>query len=157
MAIQFKYFQIPARGDESQVQQLNAFLSSVQVLQVKHEFVSFQDASFWCVMVEYLQGKAVANRTGEKKRKDYREILSPEDFALFVKFREWRKERAAGEQVPVYTILTNEQLAHIAQNKPGDIGALREVEGIGEARSARYGAEILAILHNENRKPGESG
>jgi superfamily II DNA helicase RecQ len=44
---------------------------------------------------------------------DYREKLSPEDFDVFSKIREIRKQLAAADSVPVYTICTNEQLAQM--------------------------------------------
>lgn len=74
-----------------------------------------------------------------KQRVDYKEVLSPEDFALFAKLRDWRKATAEQEGIPVYAVLTNEQLAAITTKRPGSISQLREVEGIGEAKAGRYG------------------
>ena len=51
---------------------------------------------------------------GGKQRVDYKEVLSPADFALFAKLRDWRKATAEQEGIPVYAVLTNEQLAAIA-------------------------------------------
>ena len=38
-------------------------------------------------------------------------MLKPEEFEVFSRLREWRKAAAEKEGVPVYTVLTNEQLA----------------------------------------------
>ena len=53
---------------------------------------------------------------GEARGKvDYREVLSPEQFAAFVKLRALRQAIAKDEAVPVYVIFTNEQLAAMVQ------------------------------------------
>ena len=44
---------------------------------------------------------------------DYKEILKSEDFAVFARLRDLRKEIAQAEAVPVYTVFTNEQLAQL--------------------------------------------
>lgn len=69
--------------------------------------------------MEYLDSPRA--RTGQKPRRtDYREILSPSEFALFAKLRELRKWLAAQEGVPVYAVLTNEQMAALGRaNVPG--------------------------------------
>ena len=72
--------------------------------------------------------------------------MSPEDFAVFAKLRDWRKERAEKEGVPVYTVFTNEQLSKIAVGKPDNEKQLREVEGIGEAKAGKYGKDVLEAL-----------
>lgn len=46
----------------------------------------------------------------EKPKIDYRDILKPEDFTIYSKLREIRKEIAEKNGVPVYTVFTNEQL-----------------------------------------------
>jgi len=60
--------------------------------------------------------------------------LSQEDFALFVKLRDWRKQAASLEAVPVYTIFTNEQLAAIAQKRTATLSDLKTINGVGESR-----------------------
>ena len=50
------------------------------------------------------RGKTGGQRGGasERGRVDYREVLSPEQFALFVKLRALRQGIAKDEAVPVY-------------------------------------------------------
>jgi superfamily II DNA helicase RecQ len=149
MSIQFRYFMVPTMDTAEAEQELNRFLRSVRVLTVRHEFVQANGSPCWYAAVEYLQGgggeEGNEAKTG-RKGKDYREILPPEDFAIYSQLREWRKKRAEQEQVPVYTILTNEQLAKIAGFRPDNLSGLREIEGIGEARVTKYGSELLVIL-----------
>lgn len=119
------------------------------MLTVHREFVGQGDNSFWALAVEFLEGPAPSgpgSARGGKPRVDYKEVLSPADFALFAKLRDWRKATAEQEGVPVYAILTNEQLAGIATKRPASLAALREVEGIGEAKGGKYGAAVLAVV-----------
>jgi DNA helicase-2/ATP-dependent DNA helicase PcrA len=48
--------------------------------------------------------------------------------------------------VPVYAVLTNEQLAAVATKRPASAAALREVEGIGEAKAGKYGSAVLGLM-----------
>jgi len=43
-------------------------------------------------------------------------------------------------------IANNKQLARMIRNKPSSREALSKVEGIGEAKIAKYGDQILEIL-----------
>ena len=131
--------------------ELNRFLGSVRVLTVHREFVNNGDNSFWGLAVEYLDSdrkKGNSDTGSGRKRIDYREILPPEDFELFSRLREWRKEVAARESVPVYAIFTNDQLARISGARTTTKVALREIEGIGEAKASKYGEAVLEIVAN---------
>lgn len=144
--MQYRFFTIPITNPVDSEKELNAFLGSRRVLVVQREFVSNGENSFWALAVEYLANNRESRQPNNgKKRIDYREILSTEDFALFSKLREWRKETAEKEAVPVYTVFTNEQLAKIACNRISTVDALREIEGVGEARIRKY-SEILELL-----------
>ena len=152
MPVQFKIFMIPARYDTAAQDELNAFLRTVRALTVHHEFVHNGDASYWNFCVEYMTdgsgpeaGTRSAGKSG-RNRIDYKETLSPEDFAVFAKLRDWRKDAAAREAVPVYTVFTNDQLAHMAWNRPDSLAALGGIDGIGDGRVKKYGRAVLAII-----------
>lgn len=148
--MQWAFFRVPVAGG-APAEELNRFLRSVRVLVAHREFVCQGDASFWAMAVEYFASDAAASsapaprREGER-RVDYKALLSPEDFSLFVRLREWRKARAEAEATPVYTICTNEQLAEIARRRCSSLAALGEIEGIGQGRLDKYGQALLAVL-----------
>jgi superfamily II DNA helicase RecQ len=89
--------------------------------------------------------------------KDYKEILSPDDFAVFAKLRELRKEMAQAEAVPVYTIFTNEQLAQMVQDRCGSKADLEKVAGVGDARIEKYGPRFLGLLQDQWKDSNEAG
>ncbi|MBW2709376.1 MAG: HRDC domain-containing protein [Deltaproteobacteria bacterium] len=146
MTIQYKFFTIPLKATREVETELNHFLRSQRVLTVHREFVSQGENSFWTMAVEYMSDGNTPQKTTGKKRVDYREVLSSEDFALFVKLRDWRKQAAEKEAVPVYTIFTNEQLAEMAKRKVKSKADLKEISGVGEARAKNYGDAVLGIM-----------
>lgn len=125
--------------------EVNKFLRSVRVLQVQKEFVNLGSQSFWSLCVEYIESSAVrAKNAGPKV--DYKEVLSPEDFELFAKLRELRKELATEEAIPVYAVCTNEQLAEIAKQRPVTLSALKKIDGLGDAKVEKYGERLVQFL-----------
>ena len=156
----FKFFIIPVQGLEQAENELNAFLRSHKVLAVDRRWVDQGANSFWSFCVDYLErgagGGPGSRQQKEREKVDYREVLSPEDFAIFAKLRELRKEIAQAEAVPVYTIFTNEQLAQMVQSKVTTKTALEGIAGVGDARIEKYGTRILAFLQQEWKETGEA-
>jgi superfamily II DNA helicase RecQ len=144
--MQLKLFVLPVKNLNAAEAEMNAFLRSHRMLAVKKEFVDDGENSFWTFCVEYLEsapgGNGGVGLSGRPKV-DYKEVLKPEEFEVFSRLREWRKGVAEKEGVPVYTVLTNEQLAQMVQRKVSSKAALKEIEGVGEARVEKYGAALL--------------
>ena len=114
----FQFFVVPVHDSGSATQELNSFLVSHKVLAVERQFVAAGPDSFWAICVDHWQVAGGAARPDGARRNvstatriDYKDRLSPADFKLFLKLREWRKQTAQAEAVPVYAIFTNEQLA----------------------------------------------
>jgi superfamily II DNA helicase RecQ len=138
-AMAFKFFTIPLRDVLSVASELNAFLGSHRVLGVDRQMVDRGANSFWTLCVEYLPGvvSAAAPSFDKKGRIDYREVLPPEDFLVFVKLRDLRKQLAQAEAAPVYTIFTNDQLAEMVRRRLTTLTDLQTIVGVGEARVAK--------------------
>jgi superfamily II DNA helicase RecQ len=151
MSLQYKFFRVPVKSMELWEDEINRFLRSVKVVHIERKFIDQGENSFWAMAIEYLSGVAgpQAGMDPRKRAKvDYKELLSPEDFSVFVNLREWRKSVASQEGVPVYVIFTNEQLAQIAEKRVVTLADLEKIEGIGESRIAKYGKEIIKIVSN---------
>lgn len=76
----------------------------------------------------------------------WRSVLRDESVKLLEELRAWRSARARAEAVPAYVILTNIQLAHVANERPRTLTALGSVPGIGGSRVERYGRDILEVV-----------
>lgn len=145
--MQLKLFIVPVKNVAAAEAEMNVFLRGHRVLAVKKEFVPDGENSFWTFCVEYLDSPGTgAAPTGRLPKVDYKEVLKPEEFEVFSRLREWRKAVAEKEGVPVYAILTNEQLAQVVQRKVTSRAGLKEIEGVGEARIEKYGEAVLAVL-----------
>src|ERR1017187_5484733 len=146
--MQLKVFILPIKNLGAAEAEMNAFLRGHRVLAVKKEFVADGENSFWTFCVEYLDGGGGGGLLpgGKLPKVDYKEVLKPEEFEVFSRLREWRKSVAEKEGVPVYTVLTNEQLAQMVQKKVNSKAGLKEIEGIGDARVEKYGEGVLRVL-----------
>jgi superfamily II DNA helicase RecQ len=157
----FKFFTVPIQDDGSAERALNEFLQRHRVLAVDRRWVEQGAASFWSFCVDFLEVTTNANRSprdGSSRNKvDYREVLSPEDFAVFARLRELRKEIAQAEAVPVYTVFTNEQLAQMVQNRAASKAALEKIAGVGNARIEKYGPRVLELLKGVWKSNNETG
>jgi len=78
--------------------------------------------------------------------------LSPENFAIFAKLRDWRKETAAREAIQLYNVFMNDQLAVMVEKKIITKDGLRGIDGVGDARVKKYGDAVIAILKEEFSK-----
>jgi superfamily II DNA helicase RecQ len=152
--MQLKAFMIPVHDGGAATEEVNAFLRSNRILSVDRHFVQDGANSVWAICVSYL-GEANRAQTASAKRSkvDYREVLSEADFAVFAKLRDLRKELAEREAIPAYALFTNEQLAAMVQKRVRNGAALKEIEGVGEARATKYGAAFLQVLCAEEAPP----
>jgi ATP-dependent DNA helicase RecQ len=68
------------------------------------------------------------------------------DDGLFEQLRAWRGERARSDGVPAYVVFADATLRQIAALRPGSLGELASVKGVGPAKLERYGGEVLSVL-----------
>ncbi len=157
--MQYRFFDIPAADAEQAEQDLNRFVRGHRVVSVQRELVREAGGAYWALCVEYLEGAggSGAGKAGGRPRVDYKEVLSEEDFALYSRLRERRRELAEKEAVPVYAVCTNEQLAEMVKRRAAGAAGLREIDGFGEAKAAKYGASFLEILAPAGETHAENG
>lgn len=72
--------------------------------------------------------------------------MSDDEFALFARLRELRKKIAEEEAIPPYAIFTNEQLADMVRKKVTTLQAMKEINGIGDAKISKYGQVFLGSM-----------
>jgi ATP-dependent DNA helicase RecQ len=70
--------------------------------------------------------------------------LSPEDAEVFEKLRAWRKDAAEGK--PPYVVFNDATLREIASARPGSLPELSAINGVGAAKLAKYGEQVLQLL-----------
>ena len=94
LIVPYRFFVIPVRTSAGAEEELNRFLQSHRVLSVDRRWVDQGSESFWSFCVDYLEtgqaGSALNRGPGDRGKVDYREVLKPDEFALFVKLRALR-------------------------------------------------------------------
>ena len=150
------FFTIPVQAGAETAEELNRLLSSARILTVDRQFVADGENSFWSICVVSQTGPLRGGKSQSgKKGIDYREVLSAEDFAVYAKLRDLRKQLAERDGVPPYAVFTNEQLAAIVQGRVDNLTALKAIDGIGDARVEKYGLSVLTLLQGLSGKPQE--
>lgn len=65
---------------------------------------------------------------------------------LFEKLRALRKDLAQEQGVPPYVIFHDATLKQMAEVRPADLAAMKEISGVGETKLERYGEAFLKVV-----------
>ncbi len=76
------------------------------------------------------------------------------DPELLERLREWRRQLARQRHVPAYVIVNDRTLRDLSWRKPATAHELLEAHGIGEAKAAKFGDDLLAIIREFSSPPG---
>lgn len=119
---------------------LRRFLTNKSVKSVRPEFFQVNGRAYWSVFLEY---EVVLSEEDGKAGEDG---LDEPQRLLLTRLREWRKERAEKEGIPVFIIATNKELLAVVKQTPGTKEALRQIHGFGRKKIDKYGEPLLDIV-----------
>lgn len=153
--MQLKFFTIPLYAGEAEAD-LNKFLRSVKVIDIRRELVMTSESACWSICVLYMphagthpaaefSASAQAKTFSGKGRIDYREVLPPEEFALFSELRNIRKQIAEADSVPPYVVFTDAELAEIVRAHECTPQSLIKIKGIGANKVEKYGIRFCEM------------
>lgn len=135
------------------------FLKDKELISFKEYFFVRNDIPYLTFVLSYFPHRAEADpklSTKEKKQEAWRENLSEADMGMFNLLRDWRSQKSKKEGVPPYILFTNQQLADIVKKRPQSLAELTQIDGIGNGKSQKYGAEILGITKIDSGAQMES-
>ena len=89
---------------------------------------------------------APTSSSGSRRRRQAVVSTNPEDTALFDALRARRLELARAEGMPPYVVASDRTLRELAEVRPRSIAQLQEIYGIGPAKAAKYGEDLLAVV-----------
>lgn len=72
------------------------------------------------------------------------------DKDLFIKLKEWRRNKASKEGIKPYIIFSDSSLIEIVNNLPKNEEELIQIRGVGEKKVFKYGKEILQIINTKD-------
>ena len=146
--MQIKLFTIPILGGEQLIEEMNVFLRSKKILQVRERLISNEsEGSFWCFAVRYVDDVAAAER--ERARVDYQKVLDEAAFKRFLALKLIRREVAQADAVPPYAVFTDSELAELAKLEPLTLEGMKTLKDIGEKKVEKYGRFFLPALEDE--------
>ncbi len=126
---------------------LREFIKDKDVHSIRDHFFIRNDMPYLAMTVTYSMPAQLLPqpRNDAKKDESWRELIGEKGMPLFNTLRDWRNERAKKEGLSPYIIFTNRQLASIVAARPESLTKLAEVEGIGKAKTEKYGKDILKL------------
>jgi len=116
---------------------ITQFCLSKKVHQMSAHFFQQDGRHFWSVAIQYeivLKGEDKIRALDDAQR------------LLYERLREWRKEHAAKQGIPVYLVATNAQLLQMIQFKCRSLESLKQIKGFGRKRLEKYGRLLLAVI-----------
>jgi superfamily II DNA helicase RecQ len=124
---------------------LQEFIVDKEVIEYSEHFFVHERTPYLTVLLAY-RGASEDKRRRPGPGPDFRQEMDDVEKEAFDGLKAWRMARARLEGIPPYMIASNKQLAKMITMRVGSRSALSSIEGIGEAKSAKYGEEILLVL-----------
>jgi superfamily II DNA helicase RecQ len=143
---QYVSFFVSPFGEKSVCDELNGFLKSNRIVNVEKRLIDGERGTGWLFLVEYGGEHKSQPNASSSPRVDYREILNAQEYALFDKLRQIRKDLAEKQGIPVYAVFTNDHLASMVKTRPTTLKDIAALPGVGEARVKQYGAVFIKAL-----------
>jgi RecQ family ATP-dependent DNA helicase len=69
---------------------------------------------------------------------------------LVERLKEWRRQQAAENKAPAYTVLTDRAIIGIASAKPSTLSELLKVHGVGPSVLDKYGKQVLQLIASQH-------
>jgi superfamily II DNA helicase RecQ len=147
--MQVQIFSIPAYDSQIFMDEMNTFLLSHKIIDVKRRFVENDFNSYWSFCVRWVENSQPTTVNQQQKAKiDYRETLDEKTFKIYSHLREIRKKIAEDEKIPLYAIFSNEELASIAGLNEITVENIISIKGIGSKKVEKYGKLFIEQSKN---------
>ncbi len=145
---QFMTFFVSPFSEPSSHAELNNFLKSHRIINVEKRLIDGERGTGWVFLVEYsdIDGSKAGYTMSSKI--DWRDVLTPSQFAVYDWLRKRRKEISDKTKIPLYGILSNEQLALMSQNLPKTKEDFLKIKGINESKYKQWGEVFLKAIES---------
>lgn len=125
------------------------FCLNKRVHKLESQFFQQEGKAYWSVSVHY----DIVTKGEDKTRA----LLDENEKVLYERLREWRKETAHADGIPVYLIANNKQLVEVIRRNVQTLESLKSIKGFGRKKIENYGRRLLAFLkaYHETEKTKE--
>jgi ATP-dependent DNA helicase RecQ len=124
---------------------LQDFITDKEVIDFSEHFFIHQKTPYLTILLSY-RVLADDEKRKNKSRPDPAKELDEQERQAYGALRSWRAARARQEGIPPYMIANNKQLAKMIKLRATNRAALASVGGIGDAKTTKYGDEILQTI-----------
>lgn len=143
---QFMTFFISPFSEPSSHAELNNFLKSHRIINVEKRLIDGERGTGWVFLVEYSDNAGTKSSYTMSAKIDWRDVLTPSQFAVYDLLRKKRKEIGEKTKIPLYGILSNEQLALMSQNPPKTKEEFLKIKGVNDQKYRQFGEQFLEII-----------
>lgn len=102
-----------------------------------------------------LEGKEQVRQRRRSVVKQLMSNASQDASPIFAALKEWRKQQASHEHIPPFMICSDATLRLIAEARPVSLEQLMDVKGIGQAKTMKYGEDLLSVVQRFTGEAGE--
>ncbi len=143
---QFMTFFVSPFSEPSSHAELNNFLKSHRIINVEKRLIDGERGTGWVFLVEYSDNAGTKASYTMSAKIDWRDVLTPSQFAVYDLLRKKRKEIGEKTKIPLYGILSNEQLALMAQNSPKTKEEFLKIKGVNDQKFKQFGEQFLETI-----------
>ncbi len=138
-------FRFSEKEDGFDDKPMQEFIAEREVIEFKDHFFVHEKTPYLTVLLSYRDTSSDEKRKSHQ-RQDPRTELDAKEQKAYDALRTWRAAKASQEGIPPYMIANNRQIARMVKLKAKSNADLGKVKGIGEAKIAGYGEDMLRIL-----------
>lgn len=128
--------------------ELNNFLKAHRIINVEKRLIDGERGTGWVFLVEYSDVDGSKGGYTMSAKIDWRDVLTPSQFAVYDLLRKKRKEIGEKTKIPLYGILSNEQLALMAQNPPRTKEDFMKIKGVSDQKYKQFGGLFLETIRS---------
>lgn len=139
-------FFISPFSEPSASAELNNFLKSHRIINVEKRLIDGDRGTGWVFLVEYTEPEVGKSAYAMSSKVDWRDVLNPSQFAVYDFLRKTRKEIGDRTKIPLYGILSNEQLALMVQNPPKTKEDFLKIKGVNEQKYKQWGEIFIKAI-----------
>jgi len=146
--VQVKLFTISASDNGELQRELNSFLTSHRILEIEQKFCENEKGGWWSFCIRYVgeneRVKFPVSQQGftKKDKPDYKDVLSQQEYDLFLLLKAARKEISVGDGVLPYNVFTDAELVEIIRLEDKSEKNISAINGIGEKRAQKYWKKV---------------
>lgn len=154
--MQIKIMTIPPQGGEAVMEELNTFLRSNRVVEIKKEFDPTIGWSFCISYVENTSTPASELRDRGKKQENERfASLTDEQRIVYAKLKDARKEIYQKEGISAFLVFTNIELMEMAQLPVLSIETISALDSVKKEHIKKYGSQLMDKYQQLNQTANE--